>query len=174
MYSGSWSITSDVSCDNRRANCPDDFWSLVYPRPSGRGSCRRSRGQDRSNPHGLAYATRIQIRPRRSFGGGRVGLFQIMPYTATALAETAGVSPRFEHGVDDSALMQPSVNAAIAARLTGNLLKQFDGEIAPVIASYNAGEDRVAVWWSASSHLGEDVFVDSIPYSETRRFCAKY
>ena len=150
---------------------PDDFWSLVYPRPFW-DEVRAAARAAEIDPILMVSLMRQESRfdPAARSAVGAVGLFQIMPYTATALAETAGVSHAFEHGVDDSALMQPSVNAAIAARLTGNLLKQFDGEIAPVIASYNAGEDRVAVWWSASSHLGEDVFVDSIPYSETRRF----
>ena len=44
------------------------------------------------------------------------------------------------------------------------------GEIVPVIASYNAGENRVAEWWAGTRHLRDDFFVDSIPYSETRRF----
>ena len=46
----------------------------------------------------------------------------------------------------------------------------FDGSHAPVIASYNAGEERVAVWWQASHGMSEDFFVDTIPYTETRRF----
>ena len=33
-----------------------------------------------------------------------------------------------------------------------------------------AGEERVAIWWKSASNLSEDFFVDTIPYSETRRF----
>ena len=46
----------------------------------------------------------------------------------------------------------------------------FGGALAPVIASYNAGEERVAIWWESARDLPEDLFVDTIPYSETRRF----
>ena len=101
---------------------------------------------------------------------GALGLLQIMPYTAEALAERAGVGEILDDGVDEAALMRPSVNTAIAATLTGNLLDLFDAAIAPVIASYNAGEDRVALWWAATRDLSEDFFVDTIPYSETRHF----
>ena len=66
--------------------------------------------------------------------------------------------------------MKPSVNVAIAAKLISNLTMIFRGAMPPIIASYNAGEDRVSVWWHAARGLGEDVFIDSIPYMETRRF----
>ena len=59
---------------------------------------------------------------------------------------------------------------AIAATLAGDLFALFGDALAPVIASYNAGEERVAIWWESARHLSEDFFVDTIPYSETRRF----
>jgi len=150
---------------------PDDFWVLVYPRPFW-DEVRTAAHAAGVDPILLVSLMRQESRfdPEARSAVGAVGLFQIMPYTATALGEAAGLGRMFENGVDDARLTQPSINAAIAARLTANLLAQFNGEIAPVIASYNAGEQRVAVWWSASSQRGEDVFVDSIPYSETRRF----
>ena len=102
---------------------------------------------------------------------GAVGLLQVMPYTAEALAERAGVGHILgPDGLDEAALADPAVNTAIAARLNGDLLELFDRARAPVIASYNAGEERVAIWWEAARDLRQDFFVDSIPYSETRRF----
>jgi soluble lytic murein transglycosylase len=106
----------------------------------------------------------------RSFVGA-LGLFQIMPYTATELGPRAGLdglsAADFE---DETVLLQPPVNAAIAATLAGDLFAMFGGALAPVIASYNAGEERVAIWWESARDLPEDLFVDTIPYSETRRF----
>ena len=67
-------------------------------------------------------------------------------------------------------MLRPEVNASIAATLAGDLLTMFSGQLAPVIASYNAGEERVAIWWESAQKLSEDLFVDTIPYSETRRF----
>jgi soluble lytic murein transglycosylase len=102
---------------------------------------------------------------------GAIGLFQIMTYTAEALAHRAGVPNVLDNGsVNESTLAHPAVNSAIAARLTADLLGIFDGANAPVAASYHAGEDRVAIWWAAASGVPEDFFVDTIPYSETRRF----
>ena len=101
---------------------------------------------------------------------GAVGLLQIMPYTAEALAERAGVGYILTNGINDTVLADPQVNIAISARLNGDLFQLFEGETVPVIASYNAGENRVAEWWAGTRHLRDDFFVDSIPYSETRRF----
>ena len=44
------------------------------------------------------------------------------------------------------------------------------GALAPVIASYNSGEERVSVWLKSAFDLREDFFIDTIPYRETRRF----
>ena len=65
---------------------------------------------------------------------------------------------------------RPGTDIAISARLNADLLELFEDKILPVIASYNAGEDRVEEWWAGTRHLRGDFFVDSIPYSETRRF----
>ena len=150
---------------------PDDFWELVYPRPfwNAVSAAARSRSVD---PVLLLSLMRQESRfdPEARSPLGALGLLQIMPYTAEALAERAGVGEILNGGVDEAALMQPSVNTAIAATLTGNLLEMFDAAIPPVIAAYNAGEDRVALWWAATRDLSEDFFVDTIPYSETRRF----
>jgi soluble lytic murein transglycosylase len=80
------------------------------------------------------------------------------------------VNSILSRGIDEATLADPPVNIAIAARLNADLLEMFDGNHLPVIASYNAGEDHVAEWWAGTHHLRDDFFIDSIPYSETRRF----
>jgi soluble lytic murein transglycosylase len=102
---------------------------------------------------------------------GALGLFQIMPYKATELGPRAGLDGLTATDfTDEAVLLQPPVNAAIAATLASDLFALFGGALPPVIASYNAGEERVAIWWESARDLPEDLFVDTIPYSETRRF----
>lgn len=150
---------------------PEDFWQLAFPRPfwTDIGAAGRRHGVD---PLLLAALMRQESRfdPAAKSPVGAIGLFQIMPYTAEALAESAGVRDAFADGFDEAALELPRVNTLLGARLTGSLLGQFGGSTAPVAASYNAGEDHAAVWWAAASNWPEDVFVDTIPYAETRRF----
>ena len=151
---------------------PDDFWTLVYPRPFW-DDVRHAGTTHGVDPLFLVSLMRQESRfdPEARSTVGAIGLFQIMTYTAEALAPRAGVADVLGPvTVDESVLAQPEVNSAIAARLTGDLFGLFDGAAAPVAASYNAGEERVAIWWATSRELTPDFFVDTIPYSETRRF----
>ena len=150
---------------------PQDFWELVYPRPYW-DDVNKAATADGVDPFLMLSVMRRESRfdPNALSPVGAVGLFQIMPYTAEALADDAGVGQILIGGLDEQSLTDPFVNAAIAARLTSDLLEMFDGATAPTVASYNAGEERVAGWWDAARHLTEDFFVDTIPYSETRRF----
>ena len=150
---------------------PKDFWKLVYPRPFW-DDVKKAAAAQGVDPFLMLSVMRRESRfdPDALSPVGAVGLFQIMPYTAEALADSAGVREFLADGLDARSLANPAVNAAIAARLTGNLLDMFDGATAPTVASYNAGEERVADWWNAARQLTEDFFVDTIPYSETRQF----
>jgi len=156
----------------RSLGLPDDFWRLVYPRPFW-DAVTQSGANHGVDPFLLVSLMRqeSQFDPDARSNVGAIGLFQIMTYTAKALAQRAGVANLLDSGsVNESTLARPAVNSAIAARLTADLLGMFEGANAPVAASYNAGEDRVAIWWAAASNVSEDFFVDTIPYSETRRF----
>ncbi len=151
---------------------PGDFWTLVYPRPFW-DTVLQSAGAHGVDPTLLVALMRQESRfdPEARSAVGAVGLLQVMPYTAEALADRAGVGRILKpDGLDEAALTDPAVNTAIAARLNADLLELFDGVRAPVIASYNAGEERVADWWEGARGLRQDFFVDTIPYSETRRF----
>jgi soluble lytic murein transglycosylase len=150
---------------------PDDFLAMAYPRPFWDTVLESARTHG-ADPVLLVSLMRSESRfdPAARSAVGAVGLLQIMPYTAEALAERAGVGDILAGGADDAALAEPRVNIAIAARLNADLLELFDGARLPVIASYNAGEDRAGEWWAAARGLRDDFFVDSIPYTETRNF----
>ena len=147
---------------------PSDFWQLVYPTPYG-VEVRAAAEANGLDPLMLYAVMRQESRfdPRARSAVGALGLFQIMPYTAAELGPLVGLG---DVSQDEAALLEPRVNAAIGARLAALLLGMFDGHLAPVAASYNAGEDLARVWWAAADGWREDYFVDAIPYSETRRF----
>ena len=150
---------------------PSDFRALAYPRPfpDEVAAAAEAHAVDAR----LLYALMRQesrFDPEARSPVGAIGLLQIMPYTAATLAVSAGVGYIVtDAGIDEDALTDPRINTALAARLMANLSELFD-ELPPIVASYNAGEERVARWWRAARHLGEDFFVDSIPYRETRSF----
>ena len=154
----------------RAANLPEDFWQLVYPRPFWEEIQASADAHD-VDPFLLLSLMRQESRfdPGARSPVGAIGLFQIMPYTAAALGPQAGVGT-LDGSNAAGELLKPSVNVAIAGTLLSNLTTMFGDAIPPVIASYNAGEDLVSVWWQAATGLAEDQFVDSIPYRETRQF----
>ncbi|SUZ93485.1 uncharacterized protein METZ01_LOCUS46339 [marine metagenome] len=150
---------------------PADFYALVYPRPFLEAIMRAARAQNIDSA--FMYSLMRQesrFDPAARSLVGALGLFQIMPYTALELGPRSGIRESAPDFRDEDFLLQPPINAAIAATLAGDLFTLFGGALAPVIASYNAGEARVAIWWKSARNLSEDFFVDTIPYSETRRF----
>jgi soluble lytic murein transglycosylase len=93
-----------------------------------------------------------------------VGLFQLMPYTA------AEIDPAFAQAGAAERLVNPAVSAELGAAHLAQHLIRFGGALAPTIASYNADRVRVQVWWDEAKELPEEMFIDSIPYRETRAY----
>lgn len=145
---------------------PADFWELAYPRPYW-GEIYREAERQSIDPFLMLALMRQESRfdPEARSGAGAIGLFQIMPYTADLVGPRVGL-----RNLDEADLTDPSVNARIAARVISDLMRRFDDYVVPVIAAYNAGEDRVEAWWKAGRNLPDDLFIDSMPYSETRNF----
>jgi soluble lytic murein transglycosylase len=148
------------------AGAPDDFLHLAYPRAFW-NVVRPAAESARVDPLLLLSLVRQESRfdPAVRSAVGAMGLFQIMPYTANNLAPKIGVTI-----TDRAMLLRPQTSATFGATLTADLLREFDNEPVPVIAAYNAGEARAAEWWKAARGVSQDLFVDTIPYAETRTY----
>lgn len=147
---------------------PSDFWHIYFPRPY-LDIIRQHAARYDIDPYLLLSLMRQESRydPGARSIVGAVGLFQIMPYTA------AGIGPNLGLGApDDFALTRPEINAPIAAYHLNENLRHFGSARAPTLASYNTDLERVDAWWRAArvEELPEDLFVDTIPYRETRGF----
>lgn len=145
---------------------PPDFLKLFWPMAFEEHITDAADDMD-LDPHVMLAIARRESRydPSVRSAVGAVGLFQFMPYTADELGEPAGVA-----NTDEAALKTPEASARLAAFYLKGLLRQFDGELAPAAASYNAGEDLAHIWWNAHKAAGADMFVEMIPYSETRGY----
>ena len=95
---------------------------------------------------------------------GAVGLLQLMPATA---AEVAGGA------VSGSQLEDPGRNASLGARYLGQLLAQWQGDPLLAVASYNAGPGAVAGWVDPRLQRQPELWVEAIPYPETRLYVKK-
>jgi soluble lytic murein transglycosylase len=93
-----------------------------------------------------------------------IGLMQIIPATGRRYAQRLGIRP-----FSTMRLIDPQVNVDIGTTFLSDLIRRF-GDVAPALASYNAGEGRVARWLAERPGLDRDEFIDDIPYPETQNY----
>jgi soluble lytic murein transglycosylase len=97
---------------------------------------------------------------------GAVGLMQLMPRTATGLAGESGVT-EFHTGQ----LQVPEINLMLGSRYLASLLRRFRGSRTGALISYNAGPHRFVSWRNFPEYsVDEELFIERIPFSETRRY----
>jgi soluble lytic murein transglycosylase len=100
----------------------------------------------------------------RSHAGAR-GLMQLMPATAKDVAKQLKIkSP------NGTVLLQPKVNVQLGSKYLRSMLDRYDNQQVLATASYNAGPHRVKRWLPPDEKMSADVWVDTIPYDETRKY----
>lgn len=112
--------------------------------------------------------TESRFEPGVTSWAGARGLVQLMPATAKDLARQAGVE-----GFDPAQLFDPSLNLELGTRYLGNLVRRFGGDESAVplaIPSYNAGAGAVDKWLERRKDWDFDLFIEAIPYDETRAY----
>lgn len=98
---------------------------------------------------------------------GARGLMQIMPATGKKLYPKTKLKKPF---VSD-ALFEPELNIKLGVKYVSQLNKRFGGNGTHILISYNAGPHVLKKWLKRFGHLNDlDVFIESIPYPETRRY----
>lgn len=100
----------------------------------------------------------------RSHANAR-GLMQLMYPTATEIARRVGVTTPTV-----AELYDPSLNIELAGHHLAALLDRYDHQRPLAAAAYNAGEARVERWTAERSGTDMDVWIESIPFSETRNY----
>ncbi len=100
----------------------------------------------------------------KSHAGAR-GLMQLMPATAKDVAKSLKLkSP------SRAALMQPKLNVQLGSKYLRAMLDKYDNQQVLATASYNAGPHRVKRWLPEQRNMSADIWVDTIPYDETRKY----
>ncbi len=105
--------------------------------------------------------------PKAISHSGALGLMQIMPQTGDFIAMKLRTRPPAR-----AELLAPDTNIRYGAWYLGYLADRFDNNLVLTIAGYNAGPSAAAKW-SRDKKLGRldrDEFIESIPYTETRRY----
>jgi soluble lytic murein transglycosylase-like protein len=105
-----------------------------------------------------------QFKPTAVSGVGALGLLQIMPATGARLARDIG-----DESYRIGELRNPNINVVYGS-IYLNKLSSYYGSLPLVIAAYNAGPIAVNRWVSEYGDCDIDVFLELIPYRETRKY----
>ncbi|WVM93728.1 lytic transglycosylase domain-containing protein [Halopseudomonas pachastrellae] len=96
---------------------------------------------------------------------GAMGLMQLMPATARETARRYAIP----YSGNQDALI-PERNIALGAAYLSGLHRQFSGNRVLASAAYNAGPGRVRQWTRDMGSLPSDVWIEAIPFDETRKY----
>jgi soluble lytic murein transglycosylase len=143
-------------------------WDCAYPRPYD--SLVRAEETARSLPAGLVHGVmRLEssfdpdvVSPARA-----VGLLQLLPETALAVSRSIGVP----HA--DALLTSPSQNVLLGARYLREVIDKFHGQVPLALAGYNGGPDNVQRWQKRMKGMPLELFVEAIPFLESRAYVAR-
>jgi soluble lytic murein transglycosylase len=145
----------------------NDPWvlRLVFPYPL-RSMIEREAGEHGLDPYLLVALIRQEstFRPAVVSRAGAHGLMQLMPATARGLARRAGIS------WDARYLSSAEANLHLGAMHLAALLRQYDGQVVPALAAYNAGGRPVSRWLRYPEASDPVRWVERIPYVETRGY----
>jgi outer membrane protein assembly factor BamD (BamD/ComL family) len=93
------------------------------------------------------------------------GLMQIIPPTARRISKKLAIED-----YTDDLLHVPEVNIKMGVYYLSSLLRRSGGELAPALASYNAGFRVVKKWLERLPYDDVSEFIETIPYPETRGY----
>lgn len=96
---------------------------------------------------------------------GAMGLMQLMPATAKETARKFSIPL-----ANPQQVINPDTNIQLGAAYLSVVHGQFNGNRVLASAAYNAGAGRVRQWLRGANHLSFDVWVESIPFDETRQY----
>ena len=105
------------------------------------------------------------LNPKARSPVGARGLMQLMPATARATAKAARL-PRPAL----ASLYDPATNVRLGSHHMAQLMARYGNHRALAAAAYNAGTGRVKRWLAERPNLPTDVWIETIPFTETRGY----
>ena len=145
---------------------PHRFWEILFPLKYWE-TIRAESDRRQLDPYLIASIIRQEsgFEPATVSNAGAVGVMQIMPLEAPRIASAAGLGPPTREQLFD-----PKTNIEIGVAEYSQKLGVMHGTAVLAIAAYNAGEEAVGKWLAQTPIDDLDLFVEAIPYSETRLY----
>lgn len=118
------------------------------------------------DPYLLMAITRREsaYNPAALSPAGARGLMQLMPGTASLVSRQLGIADPGPYGILD-----PELNIRLGSTYLRDKLNRYQGNRLAAAAAYNAGPGRVDQWLGSGME-SFDLFVESIPFRETRDY----
>jgi soluble lytic murein transglycosylase len=142
-----------------------DAWKLAYPAPY-HDIVEREAKRTTLNP-ALIYAIMREesaFDPDAESLADAYGLMQLIVPTAKTMARPLGLP------FDRNALKRPSVNVALGSSVLAKYANAFPENPLLAIPAYNAGPQNPRRWLRERPNADFDIWVELIPYVETRRY----
>ena len=143
-----------------------DDLSLRYPLPY-KHLFEQSASAARISPtwaYGVARSESLFMRDVRSQAGA-IGLMQLLPSTGKMVAREIRLP---YSGL--ATLTNPASNIRLGTSYLGQMSDRYSGNQVLATAAYNAGPHRVDRWLPESGTLDARVWIENIPYNETRTY----
>jgi soluble lytic murein transglycosylase len=140
-------------------------YTLLYPKPFADDVAAAVKLTN-VEPHLLYGVLRQEslFRADAASSGGALGVAQLTPQTARETAR------RWKLPAPTRAdLFDPRINITLGAARFAELLEQFDEQLPVALGAYNAGAGAAARWLPQRS-TDSDVWIENIPYNETRAY----
>jgi soluble lytic murein transglycosylase-like protein len=147
-------------------NVPHRFWEILFP--LNYFDIIKAEAERRQiDPYLIASIIRQEsgFEPTTVSNAGAVGIMQIMPAEAEQIAMLSALPPPTREELFD-----PKVNIAIGVAEYSQKLSVLNSNPILAIAAYNAGTETVGKWIAQSPVGDVDLFVETIPYAETRLY----
>jgi len=114
--------------------------------------------------YGIARAESLFMRDVRS-SAGAIGLMQLMPATGRTVAREIKLP---YSGLNT--LTDPDKNIRLGTSYLAKMADRYGGNRVLATAAYNAGPHRVDRWLPDSGTIDARVWVETIPFNETRKY----
>jgi soluble lytic murein transglycosylase len=139
------------------------YWQSLYPFPFLTAIEQWSQ-QRQLNPLLVTALIRQESRfePKIESSAGAVGLMQVMPSTADWIAQQIDLT--------DFDLNKPDDNLKLGTWYLNYTHEEYGDNSLFAVASYNAGPGNVADWISRFGFSDPDLFVEQIPFPETKGY----
>jgi soluble lytic murein transglycosylase len=141
------------------------YWNMAYPVAYEDQVLQAAKDWD--VPPELVWAVMREesgFDPEVESWANAIGLMQLILPTARRVGKDMGIK------VNRRTLRRPSVNIALGSAYLAHLKGKFQGHPVLMIAGYNAGEGAVERWLKERPGAELDMFVEEIPYNQTRGY----